>query len=201
LIPEKVNHSIVFYDLSQDDLISFADAFARKGVPDTVNLFSVIDVKKKAICKPDRHQRSMYSGHKKFHCLKYQSLEAPNGLILHCRIGDDGRRGDGYVLCRSGILQFLRNHASFNGFVALGELAYSTNDVMISTHKGRQLPPASVVFNAVMCPIHTSVEWGYEKVVRYWAFLDFKKQKKIQRSALVPMWHLGVFLTNCLTCA
>ena len=201
LILEKVNHSIMFYDLSQEDLISFADAFARKGVPDTVNLFSVIDVKKQAICKPDRHQRSMYSGHKKFHCLKYQTLEAPNGLILHCSIGDDGRRGDGYVLRRSGILQYLRNHAIFNGFVVLGDSAYPTNDVMISIYKGRQLPPASVAFNAVMCPIRTSVEWGYEKIVRYWAFLDFKKQMKIQRCALVPMWRLGVFLTNCLTCA
>jgi hypothetical protein len=46
LILEKVNHSIMFYDVSQEDLISFADALARKGVPDTVNLFSVIDVKK-----------------------------------------------------------------------------------------------------------------------------------------------------------
>jgi len=83
----------------------------------------------------------------------------------------------------------------------LGDSAYPTNDVMISIYKGRQLPPASVAFNAVMCPICTSVEWGYEKVVWYWAFLDFKKQMKIQRSALVPMWRLGVFLTNCLICA
>jgi hypothetical protein len=24
---------------------------------------------------------------------------------------------------------------------------------------------------------------------------------KIQKSAIVPMWHLAIFLTNCLTCA
>jgi hypothetical protein len=63
------------------------------------------------------------------------------------------------------------------------------------------LPPASVAFNAVMYPIRTSVEWGYEKVVRYWAVLDFKKQMKIQQSAIIPMWHLAIFLTNCLTYA
>jgi hypothetical protein len=45
LILEKVNRSIMFYDLSQDDLISFADALAKKGVPYTVNLFFVIYVK------------------------------------------------------------------------------------------------------------------------------------------------------------
>jgi len=96
-------------------------------------------------------------------------------------------------------LQYLRNHAIFNGFVVLRDSAYPTNDVMISIYKGRQLPPASVAFNAVMCPIPTAVEWGYEKVVQYWAFLDFKKQMKIQRCVLVSMWHLGVFLKNFLT--
>ncbi len=45
LILEKVNRSIMFYDLPQDDLISFADALAKKGVPYTVNLFFVIYVK------------------------------------------------------------------------------------------------------------------------------------------------------------
>ena len=39
LILEKVNHNIMFYDLSKEVLISFADALARKGVPDTVKLF------------------------------------------------------------------------------------------------------------------------------------------------------------------
>jgi hypothetical protein len=77
-----------------DDLISFADAFARKRVPPAVQLFLVFDVKKLAICKPDRHQRSINIGHKKFHCLKYQTLEGPNGLILHCSIGDEGIHDD-----------------------------------------------------------------------------------------------------------
>jgi hypothetical protein len=55
---------------------------------------------------------------------------------------------------------YLLNHANFNSFVVLGDLAYPTNDVMISICRGRQSPPASVAFNAAMCPICTSVEWG-----------------------------------------
>jgi hypothetical protein len=106
LILEKVNHGILFYNLLHDDLISFPDTFARNGVSAAVQLFSAFDVKKLAVCKPDRHQRSMYSGHKKFHCSKYQTLEAPNAVILHCSIGDDGWRGDGVLRC-SGLLQYL----------------------------------------------------------------------------------------------
>ena len=83
----------------------------------------------------------------------------------------------------------------------LGNSAYPNTDVMVSIYKGQNLPPASVAFNSVMCPIRTCVEWGYEKIVRFWAFLGLKKQMKIQKSAIVPMWHLAIFLTNCLTCA
>jgi hypothetical protein len=71
---------------------------------------------------------------------------------------------------------------------------------MISIYRGQHLPPVSVAFNAVMCPIQMFMEWGYEKVVHYWAFLDFKKQMKIQQSAIIPMWHLAIFFTSCLTC-
>ena len=97
---------------------SFVDVFASHGVPEVIKLFAVIDVKKHNICKPTRHQRSMYSGHKRVHCVKFQT-----------------------------------------------------------------------------------VEWGYDKIVRYWAFLDYKKAMKIQQCAILLMWHLAIFLTNCLTCA
>jgi len=76
----------------------------------------------------------MYSGHKKIHCLKYQTLEAPNGLILHCSVGDDGQRGDGYVLRRSGLINFLQNHPLLSLFQVLGDSAYPNINVMISIY-------------------------------------------------------------------
>ncbi len=87
---QKVKRRVLFYNVSPFELNTFAHAFALKGVPDTISLFSVIDTKKHYISKPTRHQRAMYSGHKRQHCVKYQTLEAPNGLILHCSTGDDG---------------------------------------------------------------------------------------------------------------
>jgi hypothetical protein len=81
-------------------------------------------------------------------------------VILHCSIGDDGWRGDGVLRC-SGLLQYLWNNAIFHGFVVLGDSVYPTNDVMISIFKGLHLPLASIAFNVVMCPMQTSVGWGY----------------------------------------
>ncbi len=87
------------------------------------------------------------------------------------------------------------------GFVVLGDSAYPNNDVMVSIFKGNHLPEAAEAFNRVMCPIRTCMEWGYEKIVRYWAFVDFKKQMKIQRVRVEAMWHVAVFLTNAILCA
>jgi hypothetical protein len=67
LIMQKVKQGVLFYNSSPQQL----NAFASKGVPDAIQLFSVIDVKKVTICKLIRHHRSLYSGHKKIHCLKY----------------------------------------------------------------------------------------------------------------------------------
>jgi hypothetical protein len=137
--------------------------------------------------------------------MKYQTLESPNGLILHCSIGDDGRRGDGYVLCKSGLIPFLRQHAIvFGEYRIIEDSAYPNNDVVLSVFKGNpaRLPPHAVAFNNIVCPLRTSVEWGYEKIIyKYWAFLDFKKQTKFGKSGIIAMWHIAVFLTNVVTCA
>ena len=90
LILQRVKQQVLFYSLTMDDVQSFVAAFAARGVPEVIRLFSVIDVKKHQTCRPGEHQRSVYSGHKRIHCLKYQTLELPNGLILHCSAGDDG---------------------------------------------------------------------------------------------------------------
>jgi hypothetical protein len=37
-------------------------------------------------------------------------------------------------------------------------------------------------FNSIMSPIQTCMEWGYGKIVQYWAFVDFKKQMKYSGS-------------------
>jgi hypothetical protein len=69
---------------------------------------------------------------------------------------------------------------------------------MLSIFKGNpaRLPPHAVAFNNIICPLCTSVEWGYEKIIKYWDFLDFKKQMKIGKSGIIAMWHMAVFLQS-----
>jgi hypothetical protein len=53
------------------------------------------------------------------------------GFFLHVTGCFDGRRGDGYILRRSGLINFLRENDVFNGFFVLGDSAYPNNDVML----------------------------------------------------------------------
>jgi hypothetical protein len=88
-----------------------------------------------------------------------------------------------------------------NGFFVLGDSAYPNNDVMLSIYRGRNLPLAAQAFNMVMCPIRTCVEWGYAKIVRYWAFIDLKKQMKVRGAQVEAYWRVSAFLTNAILCA
>ena len=119
---------------------------------------------------------------------KRATLEAPNGLILHCSLGDDGRCGDGFVLHHSGLIPFLQEGSDLFGlFHILGDSAYPNNDLMLIIFKGNQLPPHAVTFNRIVCPLQTAVEWGYEKIEQYLAFLYFKKQLKIGKGGIIAM--------------
>jgi hypothetical protein len=98
-------------------------------------------------------------------------------------------------------MPFIHENKLYLGYVILGDSAYPTNDVMVSIFKGRTRPPESQLFNQTISPVRTCVEWGYEKIVKYWAFVDFKKQMKVGLTCIEPMWHLAVFFTNALQCA
>ena len=94
--------------LTEERLQSYARAFWQKGVPTNLLIWSVIDVKKVKICRPSIGQRAQYSGHKKIHCFKFQTLQAPDGIIVHCSYSSDGRRGDGFILRESNLLNWAR---------------------------------------------------------------------------------------------
>ena len=68
------------YLLSAQALEEYAQAISRKGSP-LQNCFGFIDGTVRSVCRPGRHQRVLYNGHKRVHSLKYQSIALPNGLI------------------------------------------------------------------------------------------------------------------------
>ena len=166
-ILQKVKSSVTVLPVEHQRLVEYTRAFGEKhGAPvHIIPLVAVIDVKKHQISRPSIHQKSLYSGHTRYHCLKYQTLEAPDGLILHCSASEDGRCGDGYILRCSNLENYWRHNNDLNGFMILGDSAYPNNDVIVSLYKGSNLPAQAKAFNKMFVPLCTCVEWGYAKVV------------------------------------
>ena len=63
-------------------LQSYADAIHRNGAA-LDNCFGFVDGTVRSICRPTKHQRVVYNGHKRVHSIKFQAVSIPTGLIAH----------------------------------------------------------------------------------------------------------------------
>ena len=81
-----------------------------------------------------------------------------------------------------------------------GDPAYPLRQHLQTGVKGAHLTPDQQVFNTAMSYVRSNVEWTFEEIVRYWAFLDFKKNLKVYLSAVGKMDLVGTLLRNALTC-
>lgn len=77
------------------------------------NIVGFLDATVRRVCRPSWFQRVCYSGHRKFHCLKFQNVIFPDGIIAHQWGPAEGRRSDAYVLWLSRLVPFLREHLKF----------------------------------------------------------------------------------------
>jgi hypothetical protein len=55
----------------------------KNGSVFTVSNIFLFPTQVRPICRPGKYQRQVYNGHKRVHALKYQSVVAANGLIVH----------------------------------------------------------------------------------------------------------------------
>ena len=68
--------------LTPDALVGYCQAVHNKGAP-LMNCWGFVDGTVRKMCRPKYHQREVFSGHKRFHGLKFQSVVIPNGLIAN----------------------------------------------------------------------------------------------------------------------
>ncbi|GMF62185.1 unnamed protein product [Phytophthora fragariaefolia] len=136
------------------------------------------------------------------HARKYQSVIAPDGIIIHLSGPFAGTRHDTFILDESKLLDVAAPCLSANGkhFVLYGDPAYGQQEHTIAPFKGASLSEDEQEFNKRTSAVRVSVEWGFGKIVRYWAFIDFSKNQKVYLQRLGKMYAVGAFLTNVHTC-
>ncbi|XP_075539944.1 uncharacterized protein LOC142574822 [Dermacentor variabilis] len=80
-------------------LETFSQAVNSKGAP-LRNCWGFIDGTARTICRPSKDQKVFFSGHKRFHALKYQSIMCPNGIICQLNGPYVGSRHDAVTSVR-----------------------------------------------------------------------------------------------------
>ena len=133
----------------------------------------------------------------------FQSVVAPNGLICHLFGPLEGRRHDAFMLRESGLLQELErkmNKANGDPYVIYGDPAYPVRRHILAPFRNAQLTPAEQNFNEAMSAVRTSVEWGYGKIVQYFASVDFSKNLKVLLQPVGKLYIVAALLVNCHTC-
>lgn len=177
-------------------------AIQDKGAP-MPNCWGFIDGTARAICRPSLEQENYYSGHKRFHCVKFQSLLCPDGIIASLKGGWPGRRHDAAMFTESNLYTELERVAVFpdgEQFIIYGDQAYGMRELLWAPYGNRaNMEPYQVQFNNAMKSLRLTVEWGFQKTISNFAFLDFRKNQKLLLQDIESMYKVGVLLTNCHT--
>lgn len=188
--------------LNNDRLHQYSQSIENSNAP-LHNCWGFIDGTARPICRPSIGQEQYFSGHKRTHCVKYQSVLCPDGIIVSLFGAYPGRRHDAGILRESNLYAQLQECCTFNDgtyFVLYGDPAYGVQQLLLSPYRNRILTPHQQQFNARMSSVRQAVEWGFGKTISLFAFLDFKKKQKILLQKVPEMYKVGVILTNCHTC-
>ena len=160
-----------------------------------------IDGTFRSCCRPGEGQRLLYSGYKKKHGVKFQSIVGPNGMILELFGAVPGKDGDAYMLRRSGLLGRMATLCTTLG-VALyvyGDPAYPMSQYLLRGFKGL-MTPQQAAFSKAMSQVRETVEWSYHLVVAQWAYVDVKSRLKIKQQPVGRIYFVAALMQNLHTC-
>ncbi|XP_075751972.1 uncharacterized protein LOC142817905 [Rhipicephalus microplus] len=176
----------------------FSEAVHSKGAP-LHNCWGFIDGTARAICRPSKDQKRFFSGHKRFHALKYQSIMCPNGIICQLNGPYVGSRHDAGILRKSNTYRKLEKLAKGHSFCLYGDPAYPLRPLLLKPYGGN-VTVQQRAFNKRMSSVRQAVEWGFGKIAGLFAFLDFRKNQRLKRQNVSRMYKVGTILANCHTC-
>lgn len=188
--------------VNPESLERYAMAIHARGAPLT-NCWGFVDGTVRPISRPGNNQRMLYNGHKRVHAIKFQSVATPDGLVAFLHGPYEGRRHDSGILRESGLMNMLQEHSvSQNGEVMCiyGDSAYPYRPQLQAPFKGANLTADQEPWNIRMSSCRISVEWLFGDIVNYFKFIDFKKNLKIQLSAIGKMYIVATLLKNARNC-
>ena len=158
-----------------------------------------IDGTTKQICRPQRHQKKLYNGHKRYHCLKYQAVTMPNGIVMDLSGPFIGIRYDARMVMESNIVERMARCFEMND-VIYGDPAYGMGNHIVCPYEGSNLSNAEQQFNQSMSRVRISVEWEFRSIPNLFKGLQYGKHWKLFLQPVGLFYRTGVILANIYTC-
>jgi hypothetical protein len=172
------------------------------------NVFAFIDNTLYTCCRPGGEdyllQEAFYTGWKKIHGLKFQTIDLPNGMTAHSFGPMSVRHNDSHSLIASDInakLALLQAHDVIQ-YILFGDSAYHMlSHIMskLSPPADDPIPPFMAQINEGLGACRVSIEWGYKDLKTFWAYLGMKAGAKIKLRTPGKQFLVGLILKNMYT--
>jgi nuclease HARBI1 len=162
------------------------------------SVWGFIDGTLRKTCQPSMFQRLAYSGHKRCHGIKFQSVVTPDGIIAMMYGPIAGSRHDSFILGQSNLIQQLREIIPVNAdgipaYQLYGDPAYPQSGVLFGGFRLVRQGTIQAAWNTEMSRVQESVEWLFKEIIVQWSFLDFKSSMKFSYLQLVSTMLLVLF--------
>lgn len=104
----------------------------------------------------------------------------PDGIVINLKGPYPGRLHDAGILRKAGLYEELEQFTIFDdqNYVIYGDKGYSLRELLLRPYTEQEVVrnPQRQEFNNIMSSLRVAVEWGFQKVVQEFAFVDFKKK-------------------------
>lgn len=182
----------------------YAKAIQEKGAP-LDNCVGFIDCTKIAMARPGGHgalQRASYSGHKRMHCLIYQTVTTPDGLMFYMYGPEVGRRHDMTLYRESRLGEVLETVLVIDGkqFCIFGDAAYLLRPWLQTAFPSLNASAQDILYNKAMSMVRVAVEWTYKDFKQLWISQDFRRGLKVRQAPIAKLYHSAALLWNFHVC-
>jgi len=145
-------------------------------------------------------QQEFYSGWKKLHGIKWQTIDLPNGMNFHVFCVGSLRRNDLESLEESRVNEKLQNLQLGQElqWVVCGDSAYVfvSDSHILARHNNAHNTPREILENRALSSCRETIEWDYGNVGTMWSYVDYKKILKLRQMPVKKTYFVAMLLRN-----
>ena len=157
-----------------------------------------IDGKFFGMCRPTEGQESVYNGHKKGHGFQQQGVVTPDGIMIQFYGPVEGRHHDSYLL---GLSEFEDQMSAWDqDYYVYGDPAYGLSTHIQAPFDRISGSDVEQEYNASMSRARVSVEHVFGRIIKLFAFVDWKKKLQMMHAPVGKFITIAALLTNCHSC-